>query len=74
MSHLKVNSSVCRQFSAPPRFHDMEVPADLSKDALSTISLHTANQAQIVKYNIREAVQTYKAHPTDTGSTSVQSK
>ena len=74
MKYAQFNASVTRSFSTPSRFYDMELPEHLNPEALKTISLDTANQSQIVKFNVSQAVHTYKAHPTDTGSTSVQSK
>lgn len=72
-SSLRVSPGhVCRTFCAPARFHDANLNVKASPETLKIVSLDTANSAQVVKYNISEAVGKYKSHPTDTGSTSVQ--
>ena len=71
---ISSGNNLCRSFCAPTRFHDANVTVKTSPETLKIISLDTANSAQVVKYNISEAVEKYKAHPTDTGSTSVQGK
>ena len=44
------------------------------QDIAPTIALSTANQKEITQVKIREAIQKYKLHEADSGSTPVQSR
>jgi ribosomal protein S15P/S13E len=51
------------------RFPDVEIPDVVAP----TLSLSTANKKEILAFNIKLAVEKFKSHKLDTGSTPVQS-
>lgn len=53
---------------------DMRFNTDLSEEALRTLSLSTANSKDLLKHKISQHVNKFKIHPSDTGSSAVQSK
>ena len=52
---------------------DMKCNGNVSDDVIRSQSLSTANSKEWLKYKIGKHVETFKQHPSDTGSSAVQS-
>ncbi len=53
---------------------DISTNAKVSNEVMASHSLTTANSLDMLKFKIGKHVRKFKAHETDTGSSSIQSK
>ena len=57
----------------PLKLTDMKLNVDISDDVYIAHSLSTANSKDVLKYKIHNHINDLKIHPTDTGTTAIQS-
>ena len=68
------NFSDSLKYSKIFKKNDIKVSIPISDEVLLSQSLSTSNSKELLKYKIGNHFQKFKLHPTDTGSSALQSK